>query len=114
MTIRWSDKEVLVVVGTGGMGLSTARRVGVGRVIMLADINQIGLEAAANALSADGHQVMTQHVDVTSRASVAAAADVGATVRVAFAAAAAGTAAGAPGSQHGHPRPRARPASHAR
>jgi len=78
MTIRWSDKEVLVVVGTGGMGLSTARRVGVGRVIMLADINQIGLEAAANALSADGHQVMTQHVDVTSRASVAAAADVAA------------------------------------
>ena len=27
MTIRWSDKEVLVVVGTGGMGLSTARLV---------------------------------------------------------------------------------------
>ena len=78
MTIRWSDKEVLVVVGTGGMGLSTARRVGAGRVIMLADILQIGLEAAANALSADGHQVMTQHVDVTSRASVAAAADVAA------------------------------------
>ena len=78
MTIRGSDKEVLVVVGTGGMGLSTARRVGAGRVIMLADINQIGLEAAANALSADGHQVMTQHVDVTSRASVAAAADVAA------------------------------------
>ena len=78
MTIHWSDKEVLVVVGTGGMGLSTARRVGAGRVIMLADINQIGLEAAANALSADGHQVMTQHVDVTSRASVAAAADVAA------------------------------------
>ena len=78
MTIRWSDKEVLVVVGTGGMGLSTARRVGAGRVIMLADINQIGLEAAANALSADGHQVMTQQVDVTSRASVAAAADVAA------------------------------------
>ena len=76
MTIRSNDKEVLVVVGTGGMGLSTARRVGAGRVIMLADINQSGLEAAADALSADGHQVMTQQVDVTSRASVAAAADV--------------------------------------
>ena len=78
MTIRSSDKEVLVVVGAGGMGLSTARRVGAGRVIMLADINQSGLEAAADALSADGHQVMTQQVDVTSRASVAAAADVAA------------------------------------
>ena len=76
MTNRSSDKEVLVVVGTGGMGLSTARRVGAGRVIMLADINQSGLEAAADALSTDGHQVMTQQVDVTSRASVAAAADV--------------------------------------
>ena len=78
MTNRSSDKEVLVVVGTGGMGLSTARRVGAGRVIMLADINQSGLEAAADALSVDGHQVMTQQVDVTSRASVAAAADVAA------------------------------------
>ena len=78
MTNRSSDKEVLVVVGTGGMGLSTARRVGAGRVIMLADINQSGLEAAADALSTDGHQVMTQQVDVTSRASVAAAADVAA------------------------------------
>ena len=76
MTVRSGDKEVLVVVGTGGMGLSTARRVGAGRVIMLADINQSGLEAAADALSTDGHQVMTQQVDVTSRASVAAAADV--------------------------------------
>jgi len=45
---------------------------------MLADVNQIGLEAAANALSADGHQVVTQQVDVTSRAAVAAAADVAA------------------------------------
>ena len=78
MTIRSSDKEVLVVVGTGGMGLSTARRVGAGRLIMLADINQSGLEAAADALSADGHQVVTQQVDITSRASVAAAADVAA------------------------------------
>jgi len=51
---------------------------GAGRVIMLADVNQIGLEAAANALSADGHQVVTQQVDVTSRAAVAAAADVAA------------------------------------
>jgi hypothetical protein len=41
MTIRSSDKEVLVVVGTGGMGLSTARRVGAGRVIMLADIIKV-------------------------------------------------------------------------
>jgi NAD(P)-dependent dehydrogenase (short-subunit alcohol dehydrogenase family) len=78
MTTRSTDKEVLVVVGAGGMGLSTARRVGAGRVIVLADINQSGLDAAAEALSADGHHVLTQQVDVTSRASVAAVADMAA------------------------------------
>lgn len=78
MTTHLSDKEVLVIVGTGGMGLATARRVGAGRVIVLADINQGGLDAAAEALSADGHHVMTQQVDVTSRQSVTAVADLAA------------------------------------
>jgi NAD(P)-dependent dehydrogenase (short-subunit alcohol dehydrogenase family) len=78
MTSRSSDKEVLVIIGTGGMGLSVARRVGPGRVIVLADISQSGLEAAAETLSADGHHVLTQQVDVTSRASVASVADLAA------------------------------------
>ena len=82
MTIRWSDKEVLVVVGTGaGWGCLPPVALGAGYVIMLAYINQIGLEAAANGLSQRAlmhYQVMTQHVDVTSRASVAASADVAA------------------------------------
>jgi NAD(P)-dependent dehydrogenase (short-subunit alcohol dehydrogenase family) len=72
---RSADKEVLVVLGTGGMGLSTARRIGAGRVIVLADISESGLDAAAESMSADGHDVLTQRVDVTSRASVAAVAD---------------------------------------
>jgi NAD(P)-dependent dehydrogenase (short-subunit alcohol dehydrogenase family) len=75
---RTSDNEVLAIIGTGGMGLSIARRVGAGRTIVLADISQRGLEAAAEALSADGHQVLTQQVDVTSRASVASVADLAA------------------------------------
>jgi NAD(P)-dependent dehydrogenase (short-subunit alcohol dehydrogenase family) len=75
MTSSSSDKEVLVVIGTGGMGLATARRVGAGRVIVLADINQSGLEAAVEGLGADGHEVVRQQVDVTSRQSVAAVAD---------------------------------------
>jgi meso-butanediol dehydrogenase / (S,S)-butanediol dehydrogenase / diacetyl reductase len=74
MTYR-SDKEVLVIVGSGGMGLSIARRVGAGRVILLADISRSCLDAGAEALSGDGHQVLTQEVDVTSRGSVAAVAD---------------------------------------
>lgn len=57
------------------MGLSVARRVGAGRTIVLADINKAGLETAADTLSTDGHQVLTQDVDVTSRDSVAALAE---------------------------------------
>jgi NAD(P)-dependent dehydrogenase (short-subunit alcohol dehydrogenase family) len=60
------------------MGLSTARRIGAGRVIVLADISASELEAAAESMSADGHDVLTQRVDVTSRASVAAVADLAA------------------------------------
>ena len=70
-----SNNEVLVVIGVGGMGVSIARRVGAGRTIVLADINAAGLNAAAGALTDDGHQVLTREVDVTSRSSVAAVAE---------------------------------------
>lgn len=70
-----AGKEVLVVIGSGGMGLSIARRVGAGRVILLADISRSCLDAASEALSGDGHHVLTREVDVTSRSSVAAVAD---------------------------------------
>ncbi|MBV8860361.1 MAG: SDR family oxidoreductase [Mycobacterium sp.] len=75
MTLRTTNNEVLVVIGAGGMGLSVARRVGAGRAIVLADINQAGLQTAADALTNDGHRVLTREVDVTSRASVAAVAE---------------------------------------
>jgi NAD(P)-dependent dehydrogenase (short-subunit alcohol dehydrogenase family) len=75
MTSRSSNNEVLVVIGVGGMGLSVARRVGAGRTIVLADINEAGLETAADALTSDGHRVLTREVDVTSRGSVAAVAE---------------------------------------
>jgi len=73
--VQSSDKDVLVVIGSGGMGLAIARRIGAGRVIVLADINKTGLKAAADALGSDGHQVLTREVDVTSRGSVAALAE---------------------------------------
>lgn len=69
-----SINEVLVIVGVGGMGLSIARRVGSGRTIVLADISAAGLNTAADALTSDGHRVLTREVDVTSRRSVAAVA----------------------------------------
>jgi NAD(P)-dependent dehydrogenase (short-subunit alcohol dehydrogenase family) len=69
------NNEVLVIIGVGGMGVSIARRVGAGRTIVLADIDSAGLDAAAGALTDDGHQVLTREVDVTSRSSVAAVAE---------------------------------------
>src|SRR5580704_6574322 len=67
MTTRSTANEVLVIIGAGGMGVSVARRVGAGRTIVLADINAAGLNAAADALTDDGHRVLTREVDVTSR-----------------------------------------------
>ncbi|MDT5202072.1 MAG: hypothetical protein QOH34_3594 [Mycobacterium sp.] len=75
MSSQARNNEVLVVIGVGGMGLSIARRVGAGRTIVLADINAAGLNAAAGTLTDDGHQVLIQEVDVTSRSSVAAVAE---------------------------------------
>ena len=75
MTSRSRDNEVLVIIGAGGMGMSVARRVGAGRTIVLADVNAAGLQSAADALGSDGHQVLTREVDVTSRSSVAAVAE---------------------------------------
>jgi NAD(P)-dependent dehydrogenase (short-subunit alcohol dehydrogenase family) len=45
-------------------------------VIVLADINRACRDAAADALGGDGHQVLTREVDITSRSSVAALAEV--------------------------------------
>jgi NAD(P)-dependent dehydrogenase (short-subunit alcohol dehydrogenase family) len=62
--------EVLAIVGVGGMGVAVARRMGAGRVIVLGDVNTAQVESVARQLSDDGHQVVTGHVDVTSRESV--------------------------------------------
>jgi meso-butanediol dehydrogenase / (S,S)-butanediol dehydrogenase / diacetyl reductase len=75
MISRSSNNEVLVVIGAGGMGQSIARRVGAGRTIVLADVNPACLKNASDALSSDGHQVLAREVDVTSRSSVAAVAE---------------------------------------
>lgn len=66
--------DVLVITGAGGMGLAVARRLGSGAQVLLADIDPIGLEAAASRLSEDGYRVATCVVDVSSRESVAALA----------------------------------------
>jgi NAD(P)-dependent dehydrogenase (short-subunit alcohol dehydrogenase family) len=63
-------KDVIVIVGSGGMGAAVAHRLGSGRRIVLSDMNSKNLDATARALIANGHDVHTRTVDVTSRPSV--------------------------------------------
>jgi NAD(P)-dependent dehydrogenase (short-subunit alcohol dehydrogenase family) len=62
--------EVLAIIGVGGMGVTVARRMGAGRVIVLGDVNTAQVDSVAGQLADDGHHVVTGHVDVTSRESV--------------------------------------------
>lgn len=67
--------EAVVVIGTGGMGLASARRLGPSRRLVLADFAPDLVESAAATLRGDGHQVTTHLVDVTDAASVRKLAD---------------------------------------
>jgi len=64
--------NVIVVIGAGLIGQAIARRVSVGRKVLLADLRQDNADAAAKTLSDAGFSVSTAIVDVSSRASVQA------------------------------------------
>ena len=69
------DKDVVVVIGVGGMGQAIARRLGSGREVVLADFDPEALGAAADLLQGAGQRVTTRSVDVSDAASVASLAD---------------------------------------
>jgi NAD(P)-dependent dehydrogenase (short-subunit alcohol dehydrogenase family) len=71
---------VKVITGIGGMGRAIARRLGSGSTLVLADYNADALASAAQGLRDEGHRVITQEVDVSDTASVAALARVAAEV----------------------------------
>src|SRR5262249_10339240 len=62
--------EVVVVTGAGGTGEAVARRLGRGRVLVLADTSADRLAEVAERLVAAGHRVRTVRVDVSSAADV--------------------------------------------
>src|SRR3954468_24015930 len=64
--------EVVVVVGAGSIGQAIARRVSVGKIVLLADLRLENAEAAAKVLSDAGYDARTAGVDVSSRESVEA------------------------------------------
>lgn len=63
-------KDVVVVIGPGQIGQAIARRVGVGKHILLADMRIENAQAAARILRDAGYEVSTAAVDVASRAAV--------------------------------------------
>ncbi len=63
--------DVMVVVGAGSMGVAAVRRRGPGAHVLLADVGQEALEAAAGQLRADGYRVSTRITDVSVGSSVA-------------------------------------------
>ncbi len=66
------SKEVIVIIGAGGIGIAIARRQGFGRTVLLADFNAQTLTSAAQSMRDTGYTVETQLADVTSRASIKA------------------------------------------
>jgi NAD(P)-dependent dehydrogenase (short-subunit alcohol dehydrogenase family) len=62
--------NVIVVIGTGSIGQAIARRVSAGKHVLLADLRQDNVDAAAKVLGDAGFEVSTAIVDVSSRKSV--------------------------------------------
>jgi NAD(P)-dependent dehydrogenase (short-subunit alcohol dehydrogenase family) len=63
-------KNVIVVIGAGSIGQAIARRVSVGKHVLLADMRQDNAHAAAEILGNAGYEVSVATVDVSSREAV--------------------------------------------
>lgn len=62
--------DVVVVIGPGSIGQAIARRVGVGKHLLLADLREENARAAAKTLGDASFEVGTSVIDVASRISV--------------------------------------------
>ncbi|HET6231530.1 MAG TPA: SDR family oxidoreductase [Longimicrobiaceae bacterium] len=63
-------KDVIVVIGPGQIGQAIARRVGVGKHVLLADMRSENANAAAEVLGNAGYDVSVATVDASSREAV--------------------------------------------
>ena len=68
-------KNVIVVIGAGQIGQAIARRVGVAKHVLLADMRPENANAAAEVLGNAGYEVSVATVDASSRESVQALVD---------------------------------------
>jgi len=67
-----STKNIIVVIGAGQIGQAIARRVGVGKHVLLADMRLDNANAAAEVLENAGYEVSVANVDASSRKDVQA------------------------------------------
>jgi NAD(P)-dependent dehydrogenase (short-subunit alcohol dehydrogenase family) len=65
------DLPLAVVVGAGALGMAVARRLAIGRRVLLADVNAAAAEERAAQMRAEGCDASAVTCDVTSTASVA-------------------------------------------
>jgi saccharopine dehydrogenase-like NADP-dependent oxidoreductase len=63
-------KNVVIVIGPGQIGQAIARRVGVGKHIILADLSEKNASAAAKVMDEAGYDVSIATVDASSREAV--------------------------------------------
>jgi NAD(P)-dependent dehydrogenase (short-subunit alcohol dehydrogenase family) len=68
-------ENVVVVIGAGQIGQAIARRVSVGKHVVLADRSEANANAAAEVMINAGYQVSVATVDVSSREAVLALVD---------------------------------------
>lgn len=64
------DKDVVVLLGAGDMGLAIIKRISAGKKILLGDINEEKLKDLKKSLSYSGYDVETQVTDATNRESI--------------------------------------------
>jgi NAD(P)-dependent dehydrogenase (short-subunit alcohol dehydrogenase family) len=68
-------KNVVVVIGSGQIGQAIARRVGVGKHVLLADMRLENANGAAQVMGNAGYEVSVTTVDASSRRAVQALVD---------------------------------------
>jgi NAD(P)-dependent dehydrogenase (short-subunit alcohol dehydrogenase family) len=68
-------KDVVVVIGPGQIGQAMARRVAIGKRVLLADLRRENANAAAEILGNAGYDVSVATVDASSREAVRALVD---------------------------------------
>ncbi len=73
-------KNVIVVIGPGQIGQAIARRVGVGKHILLADLRLENANAAAEVMENAGYEVSVATVDASSRDAVHSLAEKAASI----------------------------------